>query len=286
MSTHTHQIISGLGGLPKVMLTAADGASAEIYLHGAHLTSWIPAGGAERLFLSRASEFRAGAAIRGGVPIVFPQFSNFGPLPRHGFVRNTAWELMGVETTAEGQLTVKFSLSDSEATRNVWPHAFQIIFAVTIGGQQLRMKLSITNSSEAPFIFSCALHTYLQIADIHQTVIENLQDVRYLDQVNERREAIQGESLLPFNARVDRVYFDAPARVVVHEPQRQLSVAAEGFPDVVTWNPGATLGATLPDLEPDGYRRMLCVEAAAIGRPITLAPGPGGQWHGTQTLTT
>jgi glucose-6-phosphate 1-epimerase len=32
----------------------------------------------------------------------------------------------------------------------------------------------------------------------------------------------------------------------------------------------------------DGYRHMLCVEAACINRPVTLA---GGQsWTGTQTL--
>jgi hypothetical protein len=40
----TFATASGAGNLPKVLLVARDGARAEICLHGAHLTSWIPAG--------------------------------------------------------------------------------------------------------------------------------------------------------------------------------------------------------------------------------------------------
>ena len=71
-------------------------------------------------------------------------------------------------------------------------------------------------------------------------------------------------------------------RVTVQEPQRRMMVTATGLPDVVVWNPGPVLGAGLGDLEPEGYRRMLCVEAAAIGRPISL--GPHEAWTGSQTL--
>ena len=65
----------------------------KIYLHGAHVTSWVPAGGDERLFLSQKSEFRPGAAIRGGVPVIFPQFGGLGTLPKHGFARTLPWDL-------------------------------------------------------------------------------------------------------------------------------------------------------------------------------------------------
>jgi len=37
------QIVEGNGGLPKVRVTSAR-AEGEIYLHGAHVTSWKPAG--------------------------------------------------------------------------------------------------------------------------------------------------------------------------------------------------------------------------------------------------
>ena len=75
------QTVPGRGGLEKVVLRSRDGALAEVYLHGAHVTSWRPAGTREeRLFLSERSEFRGGAAIRGGIPVIFPQFAAEGPL--------------------------------------------------------------------------------------------------------------------------------------------------------------------------------------------------------------
>ena len=84
----------GNGGLQKLTLIAADGASAEIYLHGAHVTSWVPAAGEERIFLSDKAIYGAGKAIRSGVPVVFPQFAEMGPLPKHGFARTIAWEFV------------------------------------------------------------------------------------------------------------------------------------------------------------------------------------------------
>src|SRR5512147_590366 len=139
----THPFAPGINDLPKIILASPDGARAEVYLHGAHVTSWIPAGDQERLYLSTASEFRSGAAIRGGVPVVFPQFSTWGPLPKHGFVRNRAWELIGVSAGS-----ARFQLSDSDATRVIWPHAFLAEFSVTVSERRLVMELAITNRSE------------------------------------------------------------------------------------------------------------------------------------------
>ncbi|MES2106056.1 MAG: D-hexose-6-phosphate mutarotase, partial [Pseudomonadota bacterium] len=67
--------------MDQLILRAQDGAQAGITAHGAHVCSWIPAAGKEQLFLSKTSEFRDGAAIRGGVPVIFPQFAGLGSLP-------------------------------------------------------------------------------------------------------------------------------------------------------------------------------------------------------------
>ena len=79
--------------LPKVMLTHRSGARAEAYLHGAHVTSWRNAAGDELLFLSRESDFTAGRPIRGGIPVIFPQFGS-GALVQHGFARSSEWQLV------------------------------------------------------------------------------------------------------------------------------------------------------------------------------------------------
>jgi glucose-6-phosphate 1-epimerase len=272
----TQPFTSGINDLPKVILSSPDGARAEVYVHGAHVTSWIPAGDDERLYLSGASEFRDGAAIRGGVPVVFPQFSTWGPLPKHGFARNQAWELISVN---EG--SARFQLRDSEASRSIWPHAFLVEFMVTVRERQLIMELTITNLGEEPFNFTAALHTYLRVDDIAATQIENLRGLKFFDAVL-KQEAFQTEDALTFPAEIDRVYFGA-TKVIVRDRQRSLEVQNIGFPDGVIWNPGAELAAKLSDLDPDGYRRFACVEAAIFRAPIMLEPYQ--TWHGGQILT-
>ena len=80
--------LSRFEGLDAVELRAPDGARATVLLHGGHVVSWVPAGADEQLYLSPKSSFAPGSAIRGGVPVIFPQFNTRGPLQRHGFARN------------------------------------------------------------------------------------------------------------------------------------------------------------------------------------------------------
>jgi glucose-6-phosphate 1-epimerase len=280
-------LLTGAGGLPKVHLACADGAQVDVYLHGGHVTSWIPSGGEERLFLSRSSEFHPGAAIRGGVPVIFPQFGSLGKLPKHGFARLQPWELSSVGGDHQG-CAVEFYLVDNEATRLLWPYSFLLKLKVSLGGRRLALNFCISNTGSQPFSFTTALHTYLHIANILDTHIEGLHGLRYHDTVNRGApvdwvEMEQAAPLLAFTGEVDRVYHavDRPLKVV--EPDRVITITTEGFPDVVVWNPGPQKAARLADLEPDGYLKMVCVEAAVAGEPLTLSPG--GSWQGAQVLS-
>ena len=76
---------------------------------------------------------------------------------------------------------------------------------------------------------------------------------------------------------------DAPTRVTLRDGDRALAITTTNFPDVVIWNPGAEKAAAMKDMEPEGERRMLCIEAAAAQRPVRLEAG--SSWSGTQTLT-
>jgi glucose-6-phosphate 1-epimerase len=274
-------LVPGVNGLPKVVLAGPDGSQAEIYLHGAHLTSWIPAGGEERLFLSRASDFRPQTAIRGGVPVIFPQFSGLGPLPKHGFGRKLEWEFIYAESSEASAMAI-FRLSDNEATHRIWPHAFTATLAVTLGARQLSMTLAVENSGADAFDFTAALHTYLRVSDIRQVILKGLEGHAYIDSANADRKGVQPENELAFSAEVDRLYPSSPDKLALVEPDRQLEIRSEGFPDAVVWNPWIEKGAALTDLEPEGYRRMLCVEAAAAGQPVSLLPS--ASWSETQQL--
>ncbi|MCA0189056.1 MAG: D-hexose-6-phosphate mutarotase, partial [Proteobacteria bacterium] len=81
---------------------------------------------------------------------------------------------------------------------------------------------------------------------------------------------------------VDRIYHGAPPTLLVREDHRAMGIHSENFPDVVVWNPWEHKCAQLSDMPADGFRRMLCVEAAAVKTPIELAPG--AEWWGRQTL--
>lgn len=276
------ELITVSGSLPKVLLTSPGHARAEIYLHGAQVTSWIPAGGDEQLFLSRKSEFHASAAIRGGVPIIFPQFSNMGPFMRHGFARVSTWDFIGADTVANNAVAATFQLRDSDATRKMWPYSFFAEFIVTLGSDRLEMQFTVTNTDLQSFSFTAALHTYFRVTDVGQVAIENLRDIHYYDQVTGKNE-IETAALVKFNGEVNRIYFDSPLHLILREGNRAINIHATGFRDTVVWNPGATNGAALADLETEGYRRLVCIEAAAIGTPVQLAPGES--WRGAQILS-
>ncbi len=265
------------GNFPKITLTTPGGARAEIYLHGAHVASWIPANDTERLFLSAKSAFQTGAAIRGGVPVVFPQFSGLGPLPKHGLVRTQSWEVSRVEPS----LAV-FRIGDSDFTRSLWPHAFETQLTVTLDDTHLSIELAVTNTDIQSFTFTCALHTYLRVHDIAQTQVEGLRGRQYRDAVRANQNFREEETTLRFAGETDRVYHGPARDVIVREPDRSLTIQQYGFVDTVVWNPGAQLGATLPDLEADGYRRYVCVEAAMADTSVTLEPQ--ATWHGSQIL--
>ncbi|HEX6598190.1 MAG TPA: D-hexose-6-phosphate mutarotase [Gemmatimonadaceae bacterium] len=271
---------AGAGGLPMVALRSTDGAIAHVYLHGAHVTSWKPArDGDERLFLSERSEFRPGVAIRGGIPVIFPQFAAEGPLPRHGFARTSEWMLDSVSTKG-GDAIASLSLRDSADTRAIWNHEFLATLGVRVGGDQLVVTLTVENCGTAPLSFTAALHSYLRVFDARDTTLVGLRGTKHRESGEPGTLVKETGDALRFDGKVDRVYVDVPRTLTLWEPERSLEIGFDTFPDAVVWNPGPAKAAALADMEPGGERHMACVEAAVVQRPVTL--GAGEQWSGTQ----
>ena len=265
-------------------LRALDGASADVYLHGAQVTSWRPAGDqTERLFLSSRSEFRAGAAIRGGIPVIFPQFAAEGPLPRHGFARTSEWTLDELSQTASGDAIAMLTLRDTAATRALWPASFRAALGVRVGGNGLVVSLAVENTGTSPFTFTAALHSYLRVANVAEAELVGLHGVRYRVSGTPARLVRDDAGAVRVEGELDRVYADVPRTLTLYEPARSLEIGFDGFRDAVLWNPGPTKAATLGDLEPGGEREMLCVEAAVVQIPVTVTAGE--RWTGAQRFT-
>lgn len=267
-------------GQPAVALQSSDGARATILLHGGHLVSWTPAGGEEQLYVSPASRYGDGQAVRGGVPVIFPQFSSRGTLPRHGLLRTRGWQLG--ETACPGthaQAVLRFVADD--ATRALWPHEFEAEITVSIVGRQLDIEFAVTNTGDRAFDFTVALHSYLRTNDVLKAQLEGLQGIKYEDNTTGQWQQQWGD-VTQVVGEIDRLYHDAPAGLTLRELGRRLSIAQAHFTDVVVWNPGPAKAAQLDDLPDGDWQKMLCVEAARVIDPVTLPPGE--EWAGMQTF--
>lgn len=267
-------------GLPAVRWRSRDGASAIATLLGAHLVSWIPADGEECLYLSERSPFEAGRAIRGGIPICFPQFADRGSLAQHGFARTLAWKFRDASDSEQGS-RASFLLESSPQTLALWPGHFRIELIATIGGPRLDLELRVANTGEAAFPFTAALHTYLRVSDASAVRLEGLRGIRYLTR-GESAIHVEGREGVTAEAPIDRVYFATPSGTRLEDAARSFRIEQRGFTDTVVWNPGRERTAQMADMPPEGYQRMLCVEAAAVEPPVNVEAGAA--WSGAQSM--
>ncbi|WP_168224660.1 D-hexose-6-phosphate mutarotase [Rhodoferax aquaticus] len=263
-------------GLPAVRVHDLQGASAVVLLHGAHVVSWVDATGSERLYLSPWSKFQAGTAVRGGIPVIFPQFSTQGPLPRHGLARTREWVL----TQCEGE-SARFTFTSDASTLGVWPFEFACELHVALVSDGLDVQLTVHNHSAQAFSFAAALHTYLAIPAFEGASLEGLQGCAFTDAHSTQAQR-ELAPLLRFSEPLDRVYYDLEHPLTLRSQSTALDVSQQGFVDAVVWNPGPEGAAQTPDFAPDAHTHFVCVEAAAIGHPPALKPG--GQWQGSQRL--
>lgn len=267
-------------GQPAISLRAPDGASVMILLQGAQILSWQRPEGQEQLYLSERAVYASGQPVRGGVPVIFPQFENRGPLPRHGFARTTRWTLEHATASRHDALAV-LALKDNDATLAVWPHTFAAELTVRVSAHRLDVELAINNSSLASFEFTAALHTYLRVDTLAGARLDGLHRLRYQDKAR-GTEQVETHETLQTAGEIDRIYFDAARELTLSDGDRRRRISMVGFRDVVVWSPGPERCATLADMPAEGYQHMLCVESAVIGTPVVLEAG--GEWVGRQSI--
>ena len=266
-------------GLPATKLRLPGGDHVVVAQHGAHVLSWV-AGGRERLYLSPQSVMDGKAAIRGGIPVCFPQFNMRGDLPKHGFARNLPWAVNVPKLDAD-QAHLALSLSDSAATRQWWDQAFEARLLIQLTPGALTVELAVRNTDSKPLNFTGALHTYLAVSDVSQARLLGLGGHAEWNAVTDRHGSAAPE--LRFVGEFDRVYSAAPQGYELLDGSHSLSIEQDmDWMHTVVWNPGADKCATLTDMPVNGWQHMLCVEAAQVYEPICIAPGDF--WQGAQRL--
>ena len=266
-------------GLPCHRLTLPCGDQLLVAEQGAHVLSWV-AQGREQLYLSERNVWDGHSAIRGGVPVCFPQFNQRGDLPKHGFFRNLSWQWVQPELQANAaRLTL--CLRDSEASRKFWPRAFEVLLHLELAPGRLQHRLDVRNTDAQDWHFTGALHTYLAVDAIAKVQLTGLHLQPEWDAVADRHG--QAASHLQINAEFDRVYAASATPLLLEDAAHQLQITqSASWANTVVWNPGQAKCATLTDMIPQDFERMLCVEAAQVFEPVVV---PAGQsWLGWQRL--
>ena len=271
------QLAAGRNGLERLTIQTARG-SGEVYLHGAHVTAWRPAGADPVIWVSADSQFHPEKPIRGGIPICFPWFAAHATeasAPMHGFARLSGWTLGSVEDR-DGEVHVSFTLTDDDRSRrSAWPHPFTATYRVTFGAR-LGLTLDVANPGTDRLTFEAALHTYFGVGDIRTVGVTGLAGTEYLDKVDGFARKRQDDAPIRFSGETDRVYLETESTCIIHDPrlQRQIAIAKTGSRSTIVWNPWSDKARAMPDFGDDEWPSMLCIETANVREAaIPLEPG-------------
>ena len=280
------------GGLRYVDVVS-EAVSGRLFLHGAQVTSWRPAGVDDSLiWLSEEAVFREGTAIRGGIPICFPWFGPDKPPaggPSHGLARLVNWRMLEATGLDDGAVSVSVGIDSSEPAPDPgWAHAFRVrdgesgavgfsARLTAVFGASLDTRLEVTNTGARAIGFEAALHSYYRVADVTRVHISGLEGAPFVERASgATQESRVEQEPIRFAGEVDRIYEDAPSRVTLVDEVTGGSLLLEsvGAGSWVVWNPHITKAAAMADFGDDEWRTMVCVEPAALhGGTVWLEPG-------------
>ena len=265
--------LDGQGELPLLEISTR-WSTAEIYLHGAHVTRFTKKDEAPLLFMSQCSRFEPGQPIRGGIPIIFPWFGQREGMGAHGFARLKPWELKEFAPAPDGSVSVRLRLPDCPEASTFTP--FTADYIVTVN-EALTLQLVVTNRSEDQDLsFENCLHTYFETGDIEGVSISGLKGVDYLDKVAGFARKTETDDAIRIASEVDRIYMDTNASVEIQDAyqDRRIQVEKSGSNSTIVWNPWTAKAQQMPDFGNEEFERMVCVESGNVGpNALKLKPG-------------
>ncbi|HEY3861712.1 MAG TPA: D-hexose-6-phosphate mutarotase [Verrucomicrobiae bacterium] len=253
----------GNGDLPKLEINTL-WSTAEVYLHGAHVTHFQRKDEPPVLFMSQLSRFSKETPIRGGIPVIFPWFGAREGESAHGFARTQMWDLREVSQISTGEVILRLGLSDSPSAA-LFPK-FTADYWVTVG-KTLTLQLVIGNVSPGrDFTFEDCLHTYFHIGDIAAVSITGLKGVDYLDKTANFARKTERAEHMKISQETDRIYLDTAGAVEIHDSNlgRRIRIEKSGSQSTVVWNPWVEKAEQMPDFGGEEFHQMVCVESGNV----------------------
>jgi glucose-6-phosphate 1-epimerase len=262
--------------LTRAITHSASGASCKIHDFGVTVLSYKTGAGRECLFVSRDAKLDGSKAVRGGIPLVFPQFGQPDKsMPQHGFLRNNYWkvdESSAYDTADAAGISYTFELKDAKNSRGgKWDEKTDLdcscVFAIKIGADKMETSLEIKNTASKPFDFQTLQHTYYLVdgnaaLDTSQCYVKGLEGYSVSDKVT-KEEYTLGADPVTIGGSVDRIYTPPAGKGVVDVTigvggGKTIKMTATGLLDgssvpvsCVVWNPHKKNAAKMGDFGDD-----------------------------------
>jgi len=239
-------------------------AEAKIALQGAHIFHYKANAKTPLLWLSELAYFKEGKAIRGGIPVCFPWFGphkSDATLPQHGFARTAMWSLILVEEIDEGKTHIQLQLLANEETKKLWNYNFDVRLDFVVSAE-LSVALTVINTDSKPFEISTALHTYFNISDISNIMIDGLKESMYRNALDSKEYLEKSD--VTIDQEVDRVYFNASKKIILHDGSKKIELKQEGSNSLVV--PWIEKSKQMADMGEAAYKTMVCLETANVGQ--------------------
>jgi glucose-6-phosphate 1-epimerase len=138
----------------------------------------------------------------------------------------------------------------------VYNRPFELKYVVTLAEFQLSTDIHVTNPSSAIGVleFQALLHTYHRVP-ASEVQISPLKGLSYFDKTAQATEANKVEDRDQVDVKVftDSVYENAGGEYTLKWGSQSAKIRAVGFKDVVVWNPQATAGSKIGDMEDGGW---------------------------------
>jgi glucose-6-phosphate 1-epimerase len=200
-----------------------------------------------------------GQPVRGGVPVLFPQFANKGPLPKHGFVRNLVWEQQDTWQT-DTESGVIYALDLDEQTVPVWPHKASLKLEISASSGRLFMRLVVTNKGTDTIEWTGGLHPYWWVQNLLDTKVVGLGAKH------------QNEMIFDENG-VEQIFPNKGTATLMRGKDSAIELQASGFDEWMVWNPGHVGAKLLADMPAEDWQNFVCIEPVCVTNPVRLEAG-------------
>ena len=208
--------------------------------------------GTDLFYNSPLSKIESGQSFRGGIPILFPQFGNLGPLKKHGFVRDVYWQLVKEAINLESaEIEYEYIIDENHSSN--WGNKAILNLKIYSSQNVIRIILQIKNTGESSFCFTGGLHPYFKIRSRSVIKINGMEESYFEDVFPVNNFNLNDDSM------IERLYLNNN-EITFYNGYSHLLIKSSGFNNWMFWNPGSEGAKKLLDLPNEDWDKFFCIE--------------------------